>query len=837
VSAKEEFYQLLDNMWHGGRTTSFNDGSGIQKLLGFRAKWYAEKIRPQLKGMIDESLHELAGYEDEFYARAYRFLKKYINPKTGTIHFYDTSASEGVTLSPFSAGDDTSLNWKTQDLYYIKQQQIPLPMNVSVGETGKHIHFEIGNIDDYIKGEKKELSYAYGEITENGISIIVKSGKGQNTESIAKKSKKEGMEIPVGAIELAINDFKSQTNTDFFVNKDAGKFLHKRLNEESGTKLVNQIDHTDDNLIRRERFYRKVMGTIIDLCAQFEDEILRIWLKPKFVCNSHYMITLDKMAGNTELLEKIVSHGNMTKFQVPLWKTLGIVEEAFHFQDILEDGALKDEFQYLPIDTSCFPDILHEILDSAFDSIDEELDGWLIHADNFAALNNIKSKFSKSIQTGYIDPPFNTGSDDNFEYMDKFQDSTWLTMMENRLTLIRDMMHKDGAFFLHLDHNANHLGKKLLCEIFGKDLHRNDIIWKYPGMVKSSKNKLKANHDQIYYWAMSENTPHFPPMSKYANPQIDLAREGLDGKTVNKKDSDGNLIYQEPKTETKTDNVWGVHGKDKSRKVLKSYLKDEHKDKFANATPVISFVDDLTSVQWASPEYLGFTTQKPELLPARIFEMTSESGDIVMDINLGSGTSIAAAHKIGRRWIGVEMGHHFNYEYRDEDGNHRIGILGRMAQVLAAKGKKMDPKSGAPTNRDSEPNTKLSKKVDWSGGGAFKYYSLENHEDVLLRAKYASGIDIDVSAGIPPYLFHSDPKLVEEGVNPETGMLALERLFGDTDNRIDLAETISHVLGLKIKSIASDSVTLLRNGEDYVINFEEIPVEIWKPLFWWGEPS
>ncbi|NCF97309.1 MAG: hypothetical protein GWP21_05260, partial [Euryarchaeota archaeon] len=394
----------------------------------------------------------------------------------------------------------------------------------------------------------------------------------------------------------------------------------------------------------------------------------------------------------------------------------------------------------------------------------------------------------------------------------------------------------DGAIFLHLDHNANHLGKKLLSQIFGKDLHRNDIIWKYPGMVKSSKNKLKANHDQIYYWAMSENTPHFPPMSKYANPQIDPAREGLDGKTVNKKDSDGNLIYQEPKTETKTDNVWGVHGKDKSRKVLKSYLKDEHKDKFANATPVISFVDDLTSVQWASPEYLGFGTQKPELLPARIFEMTSNPNDIVMDINLGSGTSAAAAHKIGRRWIGVEMGHNFKYTYQDNKGGHCIGILGRMAQVLAAKGKKMNPKSGKPTSANSEP-TKLSQKVEWSGGGAFKYYSLENHENVLHRAKYAAGIDIDVSDGIPPYLFHADLKLVEEGVNPETGMLALQSLYGEVHTPIDLAETISQVLGLKIKSIAPDSVTLLRNGEDYVINFNEIPVEIWKPLLWWGEPS
>ena len=99
MSAKEAFYEVLDNMWSGGRTTSFNDGSGVQKLLGFRAKWYAENIRPQLEGMIDGSLHELAGYEDEFYSRAYGFLKKYINPKTGTIHFYDTSIIKFFSIS------------------------------------------------------------------------------------------------------------------------------------------------------------------------------------------------------------------------------------------------------------------------------------------------------------------------------------------------------------------------------------------------------------------------------------------------------------------------------------------------------------------------------------------------------------------------------------------------------------------------------------------------------------------------------------------------------------------------------------------------------------------
>jgi adenine-specific DNA-methyltransferase len=276
VSAKEEFYQLLDNMWSGGRTTSFNEGSGIQKLLGFRAKWYAENIRPQLKGMIDESLNELAGYEDEFYARAYGFLKKYINPKTGTIHFYDTSVSEGVSLSPFSAGDDTSLSWKTQDLYYIKKQQIPQPMAVPVGETGKHIHLEIGDINSYMT-DGRDLIYVYNGATEAGISILMEAttkGKKTNVEKIAKAAKKEGIEMPIDVINRAINDFKSQTNVDFFINKDAGKFLHNRLNEESGAKLVSEIDHTDGNLIRRERFYRKVMGTIIDLCAQFEDELL-----------------------------------------------------------------------------------------------------------------------------------------------------------------------------------------------------------------------------------------------------------------------------------------------------------------------------------------------------------------------------------------------------------------------------------------------------------------------------------------------------------------------------------------------------------------------------------
>src|SRR5690606_24209702 len=95
--------------------------------------------------------------------------------------------------------------------------------------------------------------------------------------------------------------------------------------------------------------------------------------------------------------------------------------------------------------------------------------------DNFQALNTLLPKYKESVQLIYIDPPFNTG--DDFDYKDKFQDSTWLTLMENRIDLSYDLLKSNGSFYLHLDENANYLGRMLMDQKFKKENFRREIIW------------------------------------------------------------------------------------------------------------------------------------------------------------------------------------------------------------------------------------------------------------------------------------------------------------------------------------------------------------------------
>src|SRR5690606_27445277 len=208
---------------------------------------------------------------------------------------------------------------------------------------------------------------------------------------------------------------------------------------------------------------------IIDFISQFEDELVKIWNKPKFVKNSNYVITLDRIlsAGKNvisnessseaipsknTLIHKIVTHKNINQ-QIKEWKELGFVGDDFNPDDIFADEArrskklfdeeniLNPKYKFLPVDTKYFKELEPEIL-SLFDDLDEALNGWLIKSENYQALNTLLPKFKEKVQTIYIDPPYNTGNDE-FIYDDKFQDSSWLTSLENRVNIAKDFLNKD----------------------------------------------------------------------------------------------------------------------------------------------------------------------------------------------------------------------------------------------------------------------------------------------------------------------------------------------------------------------------------------------------------
>jgi adenine-specific DNA-methyltransferase len=186
------------------------------------------------------------------------------------------------------------------------------------------------------------------------------------------------------------------------------------------------------------------------------------------------------------------------------WQTLGMLDDSFQpavitLQDTIGDPRYP-RWRYLPLDTAHFPDVEGELI-AAFDHLDQQLDGWLIHSENYQALNTILPKFRERIKTIYIDPPYNTGKDD-FIYEDQIQSSTWLTALENRLTIARQLLSVDGIFFASIGREQVFEFEQLLNLIFGSDNQLGDLIWE-----KGRKNDAKyfsLGHDYLLVYARNE---------------------------------------------------------------------------------------------------------------------------------------------------------------------------------------------------------------------------------------------------------------------------------------------------------------------------------------------
>lgn len=275
-------------------------------------------------------------------------------------------------------------------------------------------------------------------------------------------------------------------------------------------------------------------------------------------------------------------------------------------------------------------------------------DNFIIKGNNLLILESLKTCFAGKVKLIYIDPPFNTGTDE-FRYNDRFNHSSWLTFMKNRLEVAKQLLSADGSIYVHLDCNEVHYCKVLMDEIFGRDNFQREIIWRM-GWVSGYKTIAKnwiRNHDTILFYTKHPN--NFTFNKKYIPYPPDYERWG------GREKGQGLVI----------EDVWGV------------FVGEG-----INSLGVVSF----------AKEYMGFRTQKPESLLKRIIEVSSNEGDIVLDFCLGTGTTVSVAHKLGRRYIGVEQ-----LDYGDKDS------IERLKKVI---------------NGDSAG---ISKDVKWQGGGSFVY--------------------------------------------------------------------------------------------------------------------
>ncbi|WP_375623231.1 site-specific DNA-methyltransferase [Bartonella sp. TT119HLJHH] len=352
-------------------------------------------------------------------------------------------------------------------------------------------------------------------------------------------------------------------------------------------------------------------------------------------------------------------------------------------------------------------------------------DNKLIFGDNLLALKALEQEYTGKVKCIYIDPPYNTGN--AFEhYEDGLEHSIWLSLMRDRLELLHHLLADDGSIWISIDDDEQAYLKVMMDEIFGRQNFINNIIWQKKYAPQNDTKWLSDNHDFIMVYAKDKTIwrPQLLPRSndmdaRYKNPDNDPRGPWKSGdlsvKRVTSKDIYEIITPSGRKVMPPNGRSWAMNKKKffellndnriwfgptgSNVPSLKRFLS-EVKNGMVSMT--IWLYEEVGHNQDAKKEVKAFnsdnvfTTPKPERLVERIIQLATNPGDLVLDSFAGSGTTGAVAHKMGRKWIMIELGEHCHTH-----------IIPRLKKVI-----------------DGTDQGGISKSVNWQGGGGFRYYRL-----------------------------------------------------------------------------------------------------------------
>ncbi|MGG2409736.1 DNA methyltransferase [Helicobacter pylori] len=310
---------------------------------------------------------------------------------------------------------------------------------------------------------------------------------------------------------------------------------------------------------------------------------------------------------------------------------------------------------------------------------------YLIKGNNLIALHSLKKKFAKQVKCIYIDPPYNTGND-SFNYNDNFNHSSWLVFMKNRLEIAREFLSDDGSIYINLDYNEVHYCKVLMDEIFKRENFRSEIIWRmgFLSGYKTAAKKYIRNHDTILFYSKSDN---------YLFNKTYI--ENKDFLQLLTKNEVQNAFKKFSFPQEKVDDfLTFINHENRGEKYPLEDTWNSNKWDKLNSIAIDSSVSRVDETIAIDDE--NFKGQKPESLIQRILEVSTNENDLVLDFFAGSGTTCAVAHKMKRRYIGIEQMNYIETITKE-----------RLKKVIEGE-------QGG-----------ISKKCDFKGGGSFVYAELK----------------------------------------------------------------------------------------------------------------
>ena len=625
-----------------------------------------------------------------------------------------------------------------------------------------------------------------------------------------------------------INQYTARNTMDYFIHKDLGSFLRRELDFyiKNEVMRLDDIENADvptvESYLGKIKVLRQISHQLIDFLAQLEDFQKKLWLKKKFVTETNYCITLDRIS--EDFYAEIAANESQRLEWVSLF---AIAEIKASDGDLLSAGTvgysepLTVEFlqqnRFLVLDTRFFSEDFKARLLATFEDLDDQCDGLLIHSENFQASNLIFSKYNSSISCLYCDPPYNTGTD-GFIYKDSFQHSSWLAMMHNKLPFFQNFVEKDGVIFLSLDDNELHTGLLLMELFFSQGKHLATFARRTKSGGGSATDAFAIEHDYIIAWSNSEKCRKF-----FINFDQDYLRR------YSEEDSVGKFFWDTMERGSTATKPYLIEAPDGTKLKGKWFRSEERflDDLKTGDAIIIKLKNNKWSVQFkqrlsdgkklrslmyenyykSEPkdlEEIGlgeiFSYPKPVFLLKRLIESATffdRDNAIVADYFAGSGTTGHAVINLNRedngnrKYILVEMGDYFDTVLKP-----------RIAKVIYSQ----NWKDGKPTERNSGISH------------CFKYIRLESYEDTLnnLRLDHNSQRDKTLQKNTKfrqDYMLHYWLEIETRGsqsllnidnfAQPNAYQFNLKIPGSDQyqQQNVDLIETFNYLIGLRVKQI------------------------------------
>jgi adenine-specific DNA-methyltransferase len=485
----------------------------------------------ELKAQMADSSVDATALENEVFSHLFNFFRRYYHEGDFiSLRRY----KEGVYAIPYE-GEEVKLHWANHDQYYVKSSEY-FRDYIFTMPSGKRVRVHLvaasSEQDNKKEAPGKERRFIicaedpiYEENGELYIRFEYKPDDGKkkqdalNQEAIERVLNAKGFDewtrelskpAPTKSnpkrtvLEKHLTQYTARNTFDYFIHKDLGGFLRRELDFYIKNEVMHLDDIEHDTVPRVEQYLskikviRKIAHKVIQFLEQLENFQKKLWLKKKFVVETNYCITLDRVP--EELYPEIAANDAQREEWVRLF-AIDKIEKDSNGPGYSEPLTLEflKAHTFLPLDTAHFGAGFRDGLIASLEQLDSNLGGVCLKADNFQALLLLRTRFSGTVKCIYIDPPYNTGSS-AILYKNSYKHSSWGTMMKDRLSLAKEILRDDGALFASIDKTERTYLQYALDEVFGNDNYIEELIWTQ-ATANSQLPNYSTNHEYVEVYA------------------------------------------------------------------------------------------------------------------------------------------------------------------------------------------------------------------------------------------------------------------------------------------------------------------------------------------------